>query len=117
MSNYKVNEKEQRKAESIRRQYVSHEDNKMEQLQKLDHKVKRPGKIVSFIIGTAGVLVMGAGMANIMVWENMNFGLTLGIPGMIVALMAYPIYSVITNNRKKKYANEIIQLSDTVTRM
>jgi hypothetical protein len=37
---------------------------------------------------------------------------TLPIPGMVVAILAYPVYQLITNNRKKKYADEIMRLSD-----
>lgn len=116
MSNYKANAQDQKKAEDIRRQYVPHEENKMEQLQKLDNKVKLPGRIVSCMLGVIGALVMGAGMSLIMVWENMTTGLMLSIPGMVGALAAYPIYSVITNNRKKKYADEIMRLSDDLVK-
>lgn len=112
MSNFRADEQDQRKAERIRRQYIPHADNKMEQLQKLDSKVKTPGKIVACILGVIGVLVMGAGMSMVMVWGIMTTGLALSIPGMIVALLAYPVYSLITNRRKKKYAAEIMRLSN-----
>lgn len=115
MSNYNANERDQKKAENIRRQYIPHEENKMEQLQKLDAKVKAPGKVVSYIIGVVGALVMGAGMALVMVWSNMRLGLTLSIPGLIVALAAYPVYAQITNSRKKKYADEIMRLSGDIS--
>jgi len=112
MKNYQPNAEDQRKAENIRRQYLSHEENKIEQLQKLDNRVKLPGKIISSILGTVGSLVMGAGMSLVMVWENMTFGLALSIPGLAAALLAYPLYSLITSKRKKKYADEIMRLSD-----
>lgn len=115
MSNFNANGQEQKKAESIRRQYISHEDNKMEQLQKLDNKVKAPGKVIATIFGVIGALVMGAGMALVMVWGNMTMGLALSIPGLIVALLAIPIYALITASRKKKYASEIMRLSDSLT--
>lgn len=67
MSSYKANPKDQKRAESIRRQYLSREDNKLEQLQKLDSKVKTPGKITASLFGAAGALVMGSGMALVMV--------------------------------------------------
>ena len=35
MNNYQANERDQKKAEGIRRQYLTREENKMEQLQKL----------------------------------------------------------------------------------
>lgn len=112
MSNYTPNVQDQRRAENIRRQYISREENKMEQLQNLDNKVKLPGKIVGCIFGVLGALIMGAGMSLVMVWESMASGLALSIPGLIVALLAYPLYSLITNKRKKKYTDEIIRLSN-----
>lgn len=112
MSDFNATAQDQKKAEDIRRQYIPREDNKIEQLQRLDSKVKTPGKVVASILGVVGVLVMGSGMALVMVWENMTMGLALSIPGMIVALLAFPAYAVITNSRKKKYASEIMRISD-----
>lgn len=112
MSDFNATAQDQKKAEDIRRQYIPREDNKIEQLQRLDSKVKTPGKVVASILGVVDVLVMGSGMALVMVWENMTMGLALSIPGMIVALLAFPAYAVITNSRKKKYASEIMRISD-----
>ena len=67
MNSYAANEQNQKTAESIGRQYVPRQDNKLEQLQQLDNKVKLPGRAAGGIIGTAGTLVMGAGMSQIMV--------------------------------------------------
>lgn len=112
MSSFNANAQDQKKAENIRRQYIPREDNKIEQLQRLDSKVKTPGKVAASILGVAGSLVMGSGMALVMVWGNMTMGLALSIPGMILALLAFPAYALITNSRKKKYAPEIMRLSD-----
>lgn len=116
MSDFNATAQDQKKAESIRRQYIPREDNKIEQLQRLDSKVKTPGKVVASILGVVCALVMGSGMALVMVWENMTMGLALSIPGMIVALLAFPAYAVITNSRKKKYASEIMRISDGLIR-
>ena len=102
------------KAENIRKQYMEHKTTKLDELQALDDKVKTPGTVVSFILGILGSLVMGAGMANVMVWSNMTVGLALGIPGMILALLAYPAYKGITGSRKKKYARQVMLLSDEI---
>ncbi|HJB25148.1 MAG TPA: hypothetical protein H9662_00845 [Firmicutes bacterium] len=116
MSNYQATERDQRRTEGIRRQYLAREENKMEQLQKLDSKVKSPGKIIASIIGVVGALVMGYGMSLVMVSGVMTTGIAIGVAGMVVALVAYPIYALITNSRKKKYAAEIMRLSDDVIR-
>lgn len=62
MSSYKANPKDQKRAESIRRQYLSREDNKLEQLQKLDSKVKTPGKIAASLFGAARFLCLQTAM-------------------------------------------------------
>lgn len=114
MNNYQASERDQKKAEGIRRQYVSREENKMEQLRKLDSKVKLPGKIAGSILGVIGALVMGAGMSLVMVWGNMAMGLALSIPGLAVLLLGFLAYYLITGSRKKKYAAEIMRLSGDV---
>lgn len=114
MNNYQASERDQKKAEGIRRQYVSREENKMEQLRKLDSRVKLPGKIAGSILGVIGALVMGAGMSLVMVWGNMAMGLALSIPGLAVLLLGFLAYYLITGSRKKKYAAEIMRLSGDV---
>lgn len=114
MNEYRASEQERQRAEKIRRQYISREDNAIRQLEKLDNKVKFPGKIISVILGVVSALVMGAGMALIMVWKQLLLGLAFSIPGLIVALLAYPIYALITNSRRRKFAEEIMRLSDAV---
>ena len=114
MNNYQASERDQKKAEGIRRQYVSREENKMEQLQKLDSRVKLPGKIAGSILGVIGALVMGAGMSLVMVRGNMAMGLALSIPGLAVLLLGFLAYYLITGSRKKKYAAEIMRLSGDV---
>ena len=103
------------KAQHIQRQYLKREDKKIEQLKRLDDKVKAPGKIAASVAGVIGSLTMGAGMSLIMVENDMTNGLALGIPGMIVALLAYPVYRLITGRRKKRYAAKVIQLSEELT--
>lgn len=114
MSEFNATSKDVSSAEKIRRQYVSREADKMEQLKKLDDKVKLPGKIAGSLVGVIGALTMGGGMSLVMVWGNMQTGLLLGILGMVVALLAYPLYNIITSRRKKKYVSEINHLSDAV---
>lgn len=115
MSNFNATEKDTKQAEQIRRQYLAREENKMEQLRALDSKVKMPGTILSYIVGSIGALVMGGGMSLVMVNGNMTTGIVLGVVGMLVAAVAYPIYRGITGSRKNKYASEIMRLSSEIT--
>ena len=112
MSEYVATNNEILKAQTIRDQYADKKESRLDQLKRLDNKVKSPGKVISIMLGIGGSLLMGAGMANIMVWNVMGAGLAMGIPGMALALLAYPVYKLITDKRKKKYANEVLTLSN-----
>mgnify|MGYP000001880242 FL=1 len=114
MSNYIANEQDHKTAEQIRRQYLEPEENKLDQLRKLDEQVKKPGMIVALTLGIIGALVMGGGMALIMAYGNMVAGLALSIPGLLILIVAYPLCRTITDKRKKEYAPRIMQLSDSI---
>jgi len=105
---------ERTRAQNIRGQYINKEETTLHKLAQLDSRVKLPGKIFSTISGVCGSLLMGAGMANVMVWDRMNTGLAMGIPGMVIALLAYPLYKLITDHRKKQYAEKIFELSESL---
>lgn len=114
MNTFTPSEQEQRKVESIRRQYIPANENQLEKIKKLDSKVKRPGKIISYILGIAGALIFGFGMSTVMLQGSFNMGLFFGIVGLVMVMLTYPIYKGITNKRKKQYASEIIQLSNNL---
>ncbi len=107
-------------AQQIRSQYVEKETTGLDELKKLDKKVKAPAKVFAYIFGSIGAVVMGSGMSLIMtdigetigMTETMIPGLVIGIAGMLIAIVNYPIFKGILSSRKKKYADEIIKLSN-----
>ena len=108
--------------EKIRSQYTEQEHTELEELKALDAKVKRPANVFGYIHGSVGAVVMGAGMSLVMTDIGTKIGLTatlvpgiaVGIAGMGMVLSTYPIYKKILNSRKKKYAHQIMELSDRV---
>ena len=72
--NYTYSAKQQEEIQSIRNKYLPKEQDKMEQLRRLDHDATKKGTIVSLIFGIAGCLLLGVGMCFSMVWmENLLF--------------------------------------------
>ncbi|WP_137653058.1 hypothetical protein [Bifidobacterium moukalabense] len=114
MNDHIANEQDRNDADRIRRQYANPETDPMNQLRKLDDAVKRPGLITSLTLGIIGALIMGAGMALVMSYDNMTLGLVLGIPGLIILAAAYPIGRAITSQRKARYADDILRLSNQI---
>lgn len=109
-------------AQKIRTQYMEKESTQLDALRALDAKVKRPANIFAGVFGAISALVMGSGMSLIMtdigatfgVSDPMMPGIVIGVAGMLMAILTYPIYKGILNNRKKKYAAEIMKLSDEI---
>ncbi len=108
--------------QKIRTQYTAKEGTQLDALKKLDSKVKRPVNVFSYIFGAVSALIMGSGMSLVMtdaasvigVAAPMLPGIAIGIVGMVMAIINYPIYKRLLASRKKKYAGQIIALSDQI---
>lgn len=110
-------------AEKIRTQYMEKQSTELDALRALDAKVKRPANIFSYVFGSLGAIVMGAGMSLVMTdiseiigigGNAMIPGIIIGIVGMAIALVNYPIHKAILGSRKKKYSSEILALSEKI---
>ena len=112
--NYTYSSKQQEEIRRIREKYAPKEENKMEQLRRLDESATKPGTAVSLIVGIVGLLLLGVGMCCTIEWPDRFFipGIIVGIVGIAGVLSAYPLYSRITKKRREKLAPEIIRLSD-----
>ena len=108
--------------EKIRSQYTEQKNNDLDALKALDARVKRPAHVFGYTYGSIGAIVMGAGMSLVMtdigrvvgLASAMVPGIAIGVVGLGMALSTYPIYKRILNSRKKKYAPEIMALSEKI---
>ena len=106
--------------EKIRTQYTERQHTELDALKALDAKVKKPANVFAYTYGTAGAVVTGAGMSLVMTDIGAMIGLTatmvpgiaVGVAGLGMALSTYPIYKKILNSRKKKFAPQIMELSE-----
>jgi hypothetical protein len=108
--------------EKIRTKYVEKKDSSLDELRKLDKKVKAPAEVFAYIFGSISALIMGAGMslvmtdvANMLGLGDMTVpGIAVGVVGMVLAIVNYPIYKGILTSRKKKYADKVLELSNKI---
>ena len=112
--NYTYSAKQQEEVKRIREKYVVQEEDKMEQLRRLDQSVTQKSTMYSIVVGVIGSLVMGIGMCCCLVWQGVWFipGILIGIIGIALVSCAYPIYNHITQKEREKIAPEIIRLTD-----
>ena len=108
--------------QKIRTQYTEKEHTQLDALKELDAKVKRPANIFAYIFGSVSAIIMGSGMSLVMtdigssigVEDNMAPGIIIGIVGMLMAIINYPLYKKFLASRRKKYADQIMKLSDKI---
>ena len=94
---YTYSAKQQEEIEAIRKKYLPSQEDKMEQLRRLDKSATKKGTALSIAVGVAGCLLMGVGMCCSMVWMGNLFvpGIILGLLGIALVAVAHPILSLI----------------------
>lgn len=106
--------------EKIRANYTKREITKFDELKKLDGKVKRPAKIFAYVFGSLSSLVLGTGMSLAMkvIGATLSFAMPLGIGvgllGILLVSINYPIYKGILKRRRNKYSSLVIELTDSL---
>lgn len=110
--------------QKIRTQYMEKDGSQkdLDLLRELDAEVKRPANMFGYIFGCIGAIIMGAGMSLVMtdigaqlgMEKAMAPGIIIGIIGMVMAIINYPIHKTILASRKEKYADRILMLSDKI---
>lgn len=107
-------------AQKIRAQYMEKQFSELDELRALDAKVKRPANVFAYVYGSLSAIIMGAGMSLVMtdigsvlgLGDTMLIGIIVGLVGMALAFLTYPIYKGILNSRKKKFGAQILELSN-----
>ena len=106
--------------QKIRTQYTEKQHTELDALKALDAKVKRPANVFAYTYGSLGAIVMGAGMSLVMtdigamlgMASTMAPGIAIGVVGMGMVLTTYPIYKKLLSSRRKKFAPQILELSE-----
>ncbi|MBR4062821.1 MAG: hypothetical protein IKK01_07120 [Clostridia bacterium] len=121
---YTYSAKEQAEIQKIRDKYEkpTAEEDKMTQLRRLDASVHSKATVVALVLGIIGALIMGCGMSLIMTDIGtilgapsnlaMLIGVPIGIVGMVLVCLAYPVYNRTVKKEREKIAPEIIRLAD-----
>ena len=110
---------QQKEIEAIRKKYLPKEADKMDQLRKLHAVPTQKAQTWAIAVGVIGALIMGTGMSLAMtdigaVLGNLSMliGVAVGLVGMILVALAYPLYNRVLKKERQKIAPEILRLSD-----
>ena len=116
---YTYSAERQQELEAIRKKYLPKEEDKMEQLRRLHSIPTQKAQAASIAIGVLGTLILGTGMSLCMTDLGaalghlaMVIGILVGILGLIMVALAYPLYNTVLRKERQKIAPEILRLSD-----
>ena len=111
---YTYSAKEQEELKRIRNKYLPKEENKMELLRKMDAQVTQKATMYSIIIGVIGALILGIGMCCCMIWADSVFvlGIIVGVIGMGILALAYPLYNRTIKKERERIAPEVLRLTE-----
>ena len=113
---------QQQELEHIRSKYLLKEEDKMEKLRRLHRSASKKARGVAIVLGVIGALIMGTGMSLAMTELGeilgtsgnmaMLIGIAVGIVGMILVALAYPVYNHTLKKERSRIAPEILRLTD-----
>lgn len=119
---YTYSAEQRQEIEEIRKKYLPPQQDKMEQLRKLHASAGSKAMALSIAVGVIGTLLLGSGMSLIMTDLALNLGLAgglamvlgvlLGLVGLVLVALAYPIYDKILKKERARIAPEILRLTD-----
>ena len=111
---YTYSAEEQQELKRIREKYLPKEENKMEQIRSLDSKATGKATMIAIIIGVIGTLLLGVGMCCTLVWQGRWFvpGILVGIIGIGIVAIAYPVYNKTLKTEREKIAPEVLRLTE-----
>jgi len=103
----------------IRKKYAAPEENKMEQLRRLDGQATQKAQTRAIALGVTGALLLGTGMSLAMTEMSgladaaaMLLGIPIGLAGIVLVALAYPVYQRVLKKERQRIAPEILRLSD-----
>lgn len=116
---YTYSAERQQEIKAIRKKYLPKEEDKMEQLRRLHSIPTQKAQAASIAIGVVGTLILGTGMSLCMTELGaalghlaMVIGILVGLFGLVMVALAYPVYNIVLRKERQRIAPEILRLTD-----
>ena len=120
---YTYSPQRQQEVEQIRKAYLPKEEDKMTELRRLHAIPTQKAQTLSLTVGILGALILGTGMSLCMTELgaalgnfSMVLGILVGLVGLVMAAVSYPLYRRRLEQERAKIAPEILRLTDELLR-
>jgi hypothetical protein len=116
---YSYSSEQQQEVERIRKKYLPREEDKMERLRRLHNSASQKAQAWAIALGVVGALILGTGMSLFMTELGallgelaMAIGVMVGVAGMLLLALAYPVYNRVLKKERERIAPEVLRLTD-----
>ena len=123
--NYTYSTKQRDEVIAIRKKYTPTEPEDVDNitlLRNIDSEVTRKATVRALTTGVIGALLMGTGMSMLMTdisskagldsGISLLVGIVIGMVGLIIMCVTYPLYNHILERERARVADDVIRLSD-----
>lgn len=109
---YTYSARENQEVLSIRKKYLPREENKLDELKRLDRQVQASGVTEALCAGIGGTLLFGVGfcLTTEVIGSIHWLGVILGLLGMVAMVVAFPIYRSSFRKAKAENTPRILKL-------
>ncbi len=98
----------------IRSKYLPQDQNKLEQLKKLDKQATKPGKKAVVIMILISLALIGTGIPLIALLNQILAGTICCVLSLSCAFLIKPVYGFVTEKERTRLAPQIMRLSDEI---
>jgi len=117
--NYTYSARQQEEIQRIRKKYAHPEEDKLQQLRRLDRQATQKAQAWAIALGVIGALILGSGMSLAMTELSglsagmaMVIGIPVGLVGIVLVALAYPVHQRVLKRERQRIAPDILRLTD-----
>ena len=115
---YTYSAKQEEELDAIVDKYTpaTEQENKMDRIRQLDRQASQKAMTTALCLGISGMMILGIGMCLCMVLQDfwMVPGIVIGMIGIVIAAIAYPMYRRVEMREHDRVAAEILKLANEV---
>lgn len=108
---------EQKELDKIKAKYSpkTKRESKMNELMELDKSTTKGATMISIIVGLIGTLMLGISLTCVTTWTELFYlGLVVGVIGLVLIAVAYPVYLKVVKKKQELVAPTILKLTEEI---
>ncbi len=111
---YNYAAKDLKEANEIKDRFVEREKSKIEQLRDIDNACINKGIRAGLLLGIPALAFFGVGMTMVLSYKVYIVGSIIGITGMILGGLSYPVHRNAIKRAREQYRDEVLRLTKEI---